>query len=80
MSHVATASKNLFKIGEIGISPTIVTTWGVMLLFILIVCFWNLRIVRYGYFKTAIEGIFITIEAAVAEVLPRSLSENRTFS
>ncbi len=73
MSTVSTADEMLFKLGEIGISSTIVTTWGVMLLFILMTCFWHLKVIRNGYFKTAIEGIVITMEAAVGEVLPISL-------
>lgn len=61
------------QIGPLGISETVVTTWGIMLVLWLI-CFVftrRLRMERPGPVQTAVEYLIIAIERAVTDILPR---------
>ena len=71
MKHSELGAEIVWQIGPIGITSTVVTTWGIMLLFTL------LALLVHGYLRaapgrlqTAIEAILIAIEDALKEVLP----------
>lgn len=61
----------VWHIGPLGISTTVVTTWGVMLLFMLLALLtrFSLR-PEPGRLQNAIEAVLIAIEEALKEVLP----------
>lgn len=61
------------QIGPLGISETVVTTWGIMLvLWLLCLLFTRrLRMERPGPAQTAVEYLIIAIERAVTDILPR---------
>lgn len=65
-------SQALFFLGPLAISSTVVTTWGIMAVFILASWFVTRRLnIDPGSLQVAVEGVVQTIHAAVSEVLPR---------
>ena len=62
----------IFSIGPFGITRTVVTTWGILL--VLGVGCWlatrRLSIEQPGMIQTALEGVVQAIESAIASVLP----------
>ncbi len=62
----------VFHLGPLGITNTVVTTWAIMLVFAALAAFCSRRLKdEPARWQVALEGIVITIEAAIAEVLPR---------
>lgn len=71
MNHSELGAEIVWQIGPIGISSTVVTTWGIMLLFVLLALLGHLTLrTSPGKLQTAIEAILIAIEEALKEVLP----------
>jgi F-type H+-transporting ATPase subunit a len=61
-----------FWLGPLAISDTVVTTWGIMLVFVVLVAQLSRRLTEEpARWQIAMEGIVATIEAAIAEVLPQ---------
>ncbi|MGJ0486661.1 MAG: F0F1 ATP synthase subunit A [Methylomicrobium sp.] len=61
----------IVKIGPIGLSNTVITTWGIMLLFTLLSLLVRLQLkTEPDRLQTAIEAILIAIEEAMKELLP----------
>lgn len=63
----------VFQLGPLAISNTVVTTWGIMLLMLLIAGFAKHRLhtTRPGRLQTIVEGIVSIIEQAILEVAPQ---------
>lgn len=62
----------MFYLGPLAISSTVVTTWGIMAVFIAASWLVTRRLsIDPGPLQVAVEGIIQTIHAAVGEVLPR---------
>lgn len=59
------------KIGPVEITNTVVTTWGIMLLFTLLALLvrWQLR-TEHNRLQTAVEAVLIAIDEALQEILP----------
>jgi F-type H+-transporting ATPase subunit a len=68
MSDGESAANVVFQLGPLAISNTVVTTWGVMLLFVLFALI--SRSGRTPGWQNAIEAVVVAIEGAVSEVLP----------
>ncbi len=68
MNDNETASSSIFQIGTLEIGRTVVTTWGVMLLFAALGLL--LRTGRIAGLQNAAEAVIVAIETAIAEVLP----------
>ena len=65
-------SQALFFLGPLAISSTVVTTWGIMAVFILASWFVTRRLsIDPSSLQVAVEGVVQTIHAAVSDVLPR---------
>jgi len=66
------ASSPLLHLGPIGITGTVITTWGVMLL--LTLASWlitrRLRVEGPGLLQSAAEGVVLTIRKAIDDVVP----------
>lgn len=61
----------LFYLGPFGITATVVTTWGLMLLLGLLCALASHRLdAKAGRWQTALEICVATMEAAIAEVIP----------
>jgi len=61
----------LFRLGPLGITDTVLTTWGIMLCFALAGWFLSRRLQpQPGRWQAALETAVIAIEAAIAEVVP----------
>ncbi|MGR8950856.1 MAG: F0F1 ATP synthase subunit A [Gammaproteobacteria bacterium] len=61
----------VWQIGPVGITSTVVTTWGIMLLFALLALLVRLYLrAAPGRLQTALEAILVAIEDALKEVLP----------
>lgn len=62
----------VFQVGPFGVTRTVVTTWGIMLL--MAVASWlatrRLSVASPGLVQTALEGLVQAIDAAIAAVLP----------
>ena len=71
MNHSELGAEILWQVGPLGISSTVVTTWGILLLFALLALLGHLTLrTAPGRLQTAIEAILIAIEEALKEVLP----------
>ncbi|MGJ0517140.1 MAG: F0F1 ATP synthase subunit A [Methylomicrobium sp.] len=71
MNDSGLGAEIVWHIGQLGISTTVVTTWGVMLLFILLALLTRLGLrPEPGRLQNAVEAILIAIEEALKEVLP----------
>jgi F-type H+-transporting ATPase subunit a len=71
MNHSELGAEIVWQMGPLGISSTVVTTWGVMLLFVLLALLARLGLQpEPGRFQNAIEAILIAIEEALKDVLP----------
>lgn len=68
MSNAETAAAVVLQWGPVAISSTVLTTWGVMALFAATGLWSMLR--PMGRLHTALEAMVVSIEAAIAEVLP----------
>lgn len=61
-----------FRLGPLAITDTVVTTWGIMLVFVVLVALLSRRLTEEpARWQIAMEGVVATIEAAIAEVLPQ---------
>jgi len=67
MSSNETAS-SVLQVGDLAISSTVLTTWGMMLLFTVLGLL--LRTGKMAGLQNAAEGLIVAIEIAIAEVLP----------
>ncbi|MEC4749928.1 F0F1 ATP synthase subunit A [Methylomicrobium sp. Wu6] len=73
MNHSELGAEIVWRIGPLGISSTVVTTWGIMLLFALLTLIVRLRLrAEPDRLQAAIEAIVIAIESALKEVLPQN--------
>lgn len=71
MTHSELGAEIVWQIGPIGITSTVVTTWGIMAVFSLLALIGHLTLrTAPGRLQTAIEAILIAIEDALKEVLP----------
>jgi len=71
MNHSELGAEIVWQIGPFGITSTVVTTWGIMLLFTLLALLGHLTLrAAPGRLQTAIEAVLIAIEDALKEVLP----------
>lgn len=71
MNHSELGAEIVWQVGPLGISSTVVTTWGIMLLFALLALLVRLYLrAAPGRLQTALEAILIAIENALKEVLP----------
>ena len=62
----------LFYLGPVAISTAVVTTWGIMAVFVLTAWFISRRLtIDPGPLQVAVEGVVQAIHSAVYEVLPR---------
>lgn len=62
----------VFRLGPLAITDTVVTTWGITLIFAALAAFLSRRLADQPQrWQIAVEGIVATIETAIAEVLPR---------
>lgn len=68
MNNNETAANVIFQIGTLEISNTVVTTWGMMLLFTALGLL--LKTGRMAGLQNAAEALIVAIETAIAEVLP----------
>lgn len=71
MSSTESTANAVFNLGPLAIGGTVLTTWGVMLGFTLLVLLLRLR--GNGHaprWQTAIEAVVVAIEGAIGEVLP----------
>jgi F-type H+-transporting ATPase subunit a len=68
MNNNETAANILLQIGTLQISNTVLTTWGVMLLFTALGLL--LRTGQIASLQNAAEAVIVAIETAIAEVLP----------
>jgi F-type H+-transporting ATPase subunit a len=71
MNHSELGAEIVWRLGPLGISNTVVTTWGVMLLLLLpaLLVYVNLK-QEPGRLQNLIEAIVIAIEEALQDVLP----------
>ncbi|MGD2171081.1 MAG: F0F1 ATP synthase subunit A [Gammaproteobacteria bacterium] len=66
--------------GKLVVTSTVVTTWGIMVLLGLFAWLISLRLdVEPGPLQTAVEGIVVTIENAIAEVAPEHVRQIMPF-
>ena len=68
MNGSETAIGGVFQLGPLQIGTTVVTTWGVMLFFVLVGML--LKFGRFGRLQNAAEVVVVAIESAIGEVLP----------
>ncbi|AMK77398.1 MULTISPECIES: F0F1 ATP synthase subunit A [Methylomonas] len=69
MNKTESAADTVFQLGPLAISNTVVTTWGVMLGFVLLIL--SLRFSRQpSQLQNLLEAVVVAIEGAIAEVLP----------
>jgi F-type H+-transporting ATPase subunit a len=69
MNNSESAANTVFQLGPLAISNTVVTTWGVMLGFVLLTLL--LRFSRQpSPLQNLLEAVVVAIEGAIAEVLP----------
>ncbi|WP_446808730.1 F0F1 ATP synthase subunit A [Methylomonas sp. 2BW1-5-20] len=69
MNNTESVADSVFQIGPLAISTTVVTTWGVMLGFMLLSLL--LRVSRpSSRLQNLLEAVVVAIEGAIAEVLP----------
>jgi F-type H+-transporting ATPase subunit a len=62
----------VFELGPVAVTGTVVTTWAIMAAIWLFAWLVSRRLdIRPGPLQTAVEGIVITIESAIAVVAPR---------
>lgn len=73
MSENALGEHILLQLGPLALSDTVVVTWGLLLLFG-VMAFWLRRFLDRppNRWQSLSEGIVASIEAAIAEVLPRA--------
>ena len=69
MDNGEAAASVVFQIGPLAISNTVVTTWGVMLGFVLLGLLLRLS-GQSSRWRNAIEAVVVAIEGAIGEVLP----------
>ena len=76
MNEVEIFAEQVFTIGPIVITQTVVTTWGIMAL-LWLGCWLFVRTIQQqpGSLQTAIEGIVTVIEKAIANVAPPPISK-----
>ncbi|MGZ4959379.1 MAG: F0F1 ATP synthase subunit A [Methylomonas sp.] len=69
MENGESAASVVFQIGPVAIGNTVVTTWGIMLGFLMLGLLLRLKVLpsRWNY---AMEAVVVAIEEAVSEVLP----------
>jgi F-type H+-transporting ATPase subunit a len=69
MNNSESVATTVFQLGPLAISNTVVTTWGVMLGFVLLTLL--LRFSRQpSSLRNLLEAVVVAIEGAIAEVLP----------
>ncbi|MEI8572025.1 F0F1 ATP synthase subunit A [Methylomonas sp. LW13] len=69
MNNAESAADTVFQLGPLPISNTVVTTWGVILGFVVLVLL--LRFSRQpSSLRNLLEAVVVAIEGAIAEVLP----------
>lgn len=69
MNNSESVANTVFQLGPLAISNTVVTTWGVMLGFVLLTLL--LRFSRQpSSLRNLLEAVVVAIEGAIAEVLP----------
>ncbi|MGZ0077999.1 F0F1 ATP synthase subunit A [Methylomonas sp. YC3] len=69
MNNAESAADTVFQLGPLPISNTVVTTWGVMLGFVVLILL--LRFSRQpSSLRNLLEAVVVAIEGAIAEVLP----------
>lgn len=62
----------LFYLGPLAVSTTVVTTWGIMAILILVSRVFTCRLgIDPGPLQIAVEGVIQAIHAAVSEILPQ---------
>lgn len=71
MKATESIADTVFNLGPIAIGGTVLTTWGVMLAFLLLVLWSRLSLNgRVSRLQTGMETVVVAIEGAIAEVLP----------
>ena len=71
MNDSALGAAVLIRVGNLSITDTVVTTWGIMLVLAVAGTLVSRRLkVNPQRWQTALEGVVVAIEAAIAEVLP----------
>jgi len=71
VNHSELGAEIVWQIGPFGITSTVVTTWGIMLVFALLALLGHLTLrAAPGRLQTLIEAVLIAIEDALKEVLP----------
>ncbi|NOV32307.1 F0F1 ATP synthase subunit A [Methylomonas sp. ZR1] len=69
MNNAESAADTVFQLGPLAISNTVVTTWGVMLVFMVLIL--SLRFSSQSSpLHNLLEAVVVAIEGAIAEVLP----------
>jgi F-type H+-transporting ATPase subunit a len=64
-------NKFSFEIGPVVINQSVITTWGIMLIFIVIAWLSTRRLEMIpGWFQTILEGIVVAIDDAISAVAP----------
>lgn len=69
MNNDASAANIVFQLGPLAITNTVLTTWGVMLVFTLLALLSRLN-GRSPRWQNAVEAVVVAIEGAIGEVLP----------
>lgn len=71
MRQVESAGDTIFMLGPLAISGTVITTWGVMAGFGLLIVLLRLRLNKQpSRWQNAVEAVVLAIEGALGEVLP----------
>lgn len=73
MAHSESSAESLFQIGTLAINNTVLTTWGVMWFFaiLLFLLHWHSKHLPDRW-QTFAETIVVVIEGAIAEVVPKA--------
>ncbi len=71
MSNSESTASIVFQLGPLAISNTVTTTWGVMLVFLLLGLL--LKIGRFSRLQNVAEAVIVGIEGAIGEVLPTTV-------
>ncbi len=81
LNHGCRVPDFVFKLGPLGITRTVVTTWGIILVLTLVA--WlvtrQLRVEQPGLVQTAAEGVVEAIQGAIRGILPDQSTELLPF-
>jgi len=80
MQETGLTSQILFTLGPLQVSSTVVTTWIIMLLLFLVSWLATRKLtLQPGRFQTAIEGIVLSMEAAIEGIAPNQTKQVLPF-